>query len=114
MRRPVALCNFNPADYSRWEGQEGVGLQGVNATGLDQKNGGSVYLLLLFLFLFDSFRRLTIANSQRTKLLKHQAQNQGKYQQIGSRCLLQSIPVKSQTTTNRDEAQDRPNKKREQ
>ena len=60
MRRPVALCNFNPADYSRWEGQEGVGLQGVNATGLDQKNGGSVYLLLLFLFLFDIFRRLTI------------------------------------------------------
>ena len=28
MRRRVALCNFNPADYSRWEGQEGVGLQG--------------------------------------------------------------------------------------
>ena len=32
MRRRVALCNFNPVDYSRWEGQEGVGLQGRNAT----------------------------------------------------------------------------------
>ena len=45
MRRRVALCKFNLADYSRWEGQEGVGLQGGNATGLGQKNGGSVYSL---------------------------------------------------------------------
>ncbi len=28
MRRRVAICNFNLADYSRWDGQEGVGLQG--------------------------------------------------------------------------------------
>ena len=27
----VAICNFNPVDYSRWEGQGGVGLQGGNA-----------------------------------------------------------------------------------
>ena len=33
MRRRGAICKFNPADYSRWEGQEGVGLQGGNATG---------------------------------------------------------------------------------
>ena len=45
MRRHVAICNFNLADYARWEGQEGVGLQGGNATGLDQKNGSSVYSL---------------------------------------------------------------------
>ena len=45
MRRHVAICKFNPADYARWEGQEGVGLQGGNATGLEQKNGGSVYSL---------------------------------------------------------------------
>ena len=30
-------------------GQEGVGLQGGNATGLEQKNSGSVYSLPLFL-----------------------------------------------------------------
>jgi len=45
MRRHVAICKFNPEGYSRWEGQEGVGLQGGNATGLEQKNGGSVYSL---------------------------------------------------------------------
>ena len=28
MLRRVALCNFNLADYSRQEDQEGVGLQG--------------------------------------------------------------------------------------
>ena len=32
MRRLVAICNFNLADYSRQESQEGVGLQGGNAT----------------------------------------------------------------------------------
>ena len=31
MRRRVAICNFNLAVYSRWDGQEGVGLQGGNA-----------------------------------------------------------------------------------
>ena len=46
MRRRVAICKFNLADYSRWEGQEGVGLQGGNATGADRKNGGSVYSLI--------------------------------------------------------------------
>jgi len=48
MRRRVAICKFNPADYSRWVGQEGVGLQGGNATDLTQKNGGSVYSLPSF------------------------------------------------------------------
>ena len=28
MHQRVAICNFNLADYSRQEGQEGVGLQG--------------------------------------------------------------------------------------
>ena len=32
MRRRVAICNFNLTLYSRWEGQEGVGMQGGNAT----------------------------------------------------------------------------------
>ena len=44
MRRPVAICKFNPADYSRWEGQEGVGLQGGNATSLDQKKAATFSL----------------------------------------------------------------------
>ena len=48
MRRPVALCNFNLADYSRWDGQEGVGLQGGKATDVEQKNGGCVYSLPAF------------------------------------------------------------------
>jgi len=48
MRRRAALCNFNPADYSGWEGQEGVGLQGGKATNLAQTNGGSVYSLADF------------------------------------------------------------------
>jgi len=34
MRRRVALCNFNPVDYSRQEDQEGVGLKKGNVTGL--------------------------------------------------------------------------------
>jgi len=41
MRRPIAICNFNQADYSRWEGQEGVGLQGGNGTGLELKNAAA-------------------------------------------------------------------------
>ena len=49
MRRRVAICKFIPADYARWEGQEGVGLQGENATDLEQKNGGSIYSLPPFL-----------------------------------------------------------------
>ena len=48
MRRRVALCKFNPADYSRWEGREGVGLQGGKATDVEQKNGGCVYSLPAF------------------------------------------------------------------
>ena len=53
MRRRVAICKFNPADYARWEGQEGVGLQGGNTTDLEQKNGGSDYSLPPFLIVFS-------------------------------------------------------------
>ena len=37
MRRRVAICKFNPADYSRWEGQEGVGLQGETPPALSRR-----------------------------------------------------------------------------
>ena len=35
------------ADYARWEAQQGVGLQGGNATDLEQKNGGSVCFIAI-------------------------------------------------------------------
>ena len=41
MRRRVAICKFNLADYSRWEGQEGVGLQGETPPALSRRTAAA-------------------------------------------------------------------------